>query len=1029
MLKHPKITSGRIKQFIDFELRERIIKSRIPLKVEFCAEAHRNASEAKKSTNWVEVPAGFRYGPAYTTFWFRLSGKVPTAFAGQEVGLMGDLGGERTVWKANSPWCGLDEPHSVCTLFSSAKGGEKINLYVEVYTRNPQCRVHRRELPREELVEAVGVAELVVIDRELMDLLYDCEFGFEMMEALGEGDPISEVLMRALNDVCNQFSPARRESIAKCRRLVREAFTAGDSSLRHAVTPVGHAHLDTAWLWPIEITKKKMAHTTATQLGLLERFPEYVFVHSQASQYEWLENEYPELFRRVKEAIKAKQWEPVGSMWVEADCNLTGPESLVRQFLYGTRYFKQKFDYDTKDMWLPDVFGYSAAIPQILAKFSIHYFLTQKISWNQINKFPNNTFWWQGIDGTRVWTHFPPSDTYTGDASPKQVLEGVTKHKDHSRSDQSLYIYGFGDGGGGPTERQIEFIRRAKVASGFPEISSGKRAIDFFEDAKARSKDLTTWVGELYAEFHRGTYTTQAANKRQNRISEFLLRDAELLSCFTDRFPVRYPAAELEQAWKLVLLNQFHDIIPGSSVREVYVDSAADYSAVREAGEAIVDKCLRNIGSKFDTSHMERPIALYHNSVLPGIAVIPWSEAQIPTALSLGDEALPVQETMSLEHGRVLIFPTPQAALGAVCVGHLTEAAPTVKYRAKASSRRLENNELSVKFDGNGHITSIQLLEDGTEFIQPGKLGNVFQLLDDKPLFWSAWDVDVFAFETAKNLIRCESMEVVERGPVRAAIQVVRRFNQSTITQRISLGSVQGIHFETEIDWHEEDKLLKVAFPINVNSPRATYEIQFGNVERPTHFNTSWDMARFEVCAQKWADLSEGDQGVAILNNGKYGHDIHGNVIRLSLLRAPKAPDPEADMGIHHFTYVILPHFGPYNYAGVVQNAYALNAPVRYAFLDQGVGEAGVLPPFVSCEDRNIVVEAVKKAEGDGAIIVRMYECHNSRGHAELYCIRAPKSAWLCDLAEHPIQELEVVDGSVLFSYKPFEILTLKLLS
>jgi alpha-mannosidase len=1027
MLKHPKITSGRIKQFIDYELKEKIVKARTPLSVEFCPEHHSNANDAKKSSRWQDVEQGFRYGPAYTTFWFRVSGKVPSSFAGQEVALVAETGGERTVWKANSPWCGIDEPHGYCTLFTEAKGGEKVCLYIESYTRNPQCRVHRRELPREELVETVGSVELVTIDRDIVDLLYDCDFAYETMNALDAGDPLAEVLMRALDDVCNQYSPTRTETIGKCRRIVREAFTAGDSSLRHSVTPVGHAHLDTAWLWPIAITKKKMAHTTATQLGLIERYPEYVFAHSQASQYEWLETEYPALFQRVKEAIGTGQWEPVGSMWVEADCNLTGPESLVRQFLYGRRYFRDKLGYETKDMWLPDVFGYSAAIPQILSKFSIQYFLTQKISWNQINKFPNNTFWWQGIDGTKIWTHFPPSDTYTGDASPAQILNGVRNHKDHARSDQSIYLFGFGDGGGGPTERQIEFMRRAKVASGFPEILSGRRSLDFFADAKARSKDLATWVGELYAEFHRGTYTSQAANKKQNRLTEFLMRDAELLACFTDGFPAKYPAAELERAWKLVLLNQFHDIIPGSSVNEVYRDSTIDYAKVREIGERVVDESLQNIGAKFDTSGMSRPVALFQNSAVPGMAILPWKDSAVPTSLTVGDENLPVQEVKSLEHGRALVFPTPQAALGAVCVGNLSDATPTVKYRVKGSSRRLENNELSVKFDANGHITSIQLLDDGTELIQAGKLANVFQILDDKPLYWSAWDIDVFAFETAKNLLRCESMELVERGPVRSAIQIVRRYNQSTITQRISLGPVPGIFFETEVDWHEEDKLLKVAFPLNVNSPRATYEIQFGNVERPTHYNTSWDIARFEVCAQKWADLSESDQGVAILNNGKYGHDIHGNVMRLSLLKSPKAPDPEADMGVHHFTYVVLPHYGPYNYASVVQNAYALNAPVRYAFLNQSNGESGTLPQFVSCDDRNIVIEAVKKAEMDGSIVVRLYECHNARGRTEFYCIRTPKSVWLCDLEEKPIRELEVHEGGILFDYKPFEILTFKL--
>jgi alpha-mannosidase len=1027
MLKHPKLTSDRIRQFIKHELSDRLVAARAPLKIEISALPHANAAEAKKCASWDVVEYGYRYGPAYRTFWFRLSGKVPREFSGKEVGLVAELGSERTVWRGNSPWQGIDGPHSVCPLISSAQGGEKVLLYVQAYTGNPQHRVHQRELPREELVEAVDRAELVVWDRELSGLSYDCDFAFDLMDSLPDQDQFRAVLMRALNEVCNLYSPQRRETIARSRKLLRDAFADGDAASKHLVTPVGHAHLDTAWLWPIEVTKKKMAHTTATQLVLMERFPEYVYVHSQASQYEWLEKEYPELFQRVKDAVVRGQWEPVGSMWVEADCNLTGAESLVRQFLYGRRYFRQKLGYETADMWLPDVFGYSAALPQILAKFGIDFFLTQKISWNQINRFPHNTFWWQGIDGSRVWTHFPPSDTYNGNCTPRELMASVQNHRDHARSDQSLYLFGWGDGGGGPTERHLEFLRRARVASGLPEIQSGVKAIDFFHEARARSKDLQTWAGELYAEFHRGTYTTQAANKKANRRSEFLLRDAELLCCFRDDFPKKYPAQEIEEAWKLVLLNQFHDIIPGSSIREVYEDSAKDYKVVQEKGQRLVQASLERIGSKFDTSGMSCPVALFHNATSSCMGTIPWVEEVVPTSLAVGDESLPVQ--LVEEFGeRKIIFPTPPSALGAVAVGNLSEASPTTKNRLKVSGRRLESADLSVRFDGNGNITSIQLLEDGSEFVQPGKLANVFQLLEDKPLFWSAWDVDAFAFETAKNIVRCESMEIVERGPVRVALEVFRKVGQSsTIRQRISLGPTPGIRFDTEVDWREEDKFLKVAFPVNINSPRATYEIQFGNVERPTHYNTSWDLARFEVCAQKWVDFSEGDQGIALLNDCKYGHDIHGNVIRLSLLRSPKAPDPTCDMGVHRFTYVLLPHFGPYNYGGVVQAAYALNAPLRHAFIESSPGAHGALPPFVSCEDRNIIIETVKKAEDGDDLVIRLYECHNARGRTELFCIRPPRGAWLCDLEENPREELDVQDGMVLFDYNPFEIITLKL--
>lgn len=1026
MLKHSAVTASRIEQFLKYTLQPALHGAPIPLQIEFCDQPYVTEAEARKGEFRV-VSKGFQFGPAYKTFWFRVTGKVPKEMAGQAVGVILEVGGERTVWKGNSPWMGVDEPHSVCPLYDSATGRENVELYVQSYTRNPQCRVHRKELPREELVETVDRAELVTIDEDLKGLAYDVDFGYDLMKALDDTDLSKATLMRALNDVCNLYDPTQRETISRCRKIIRDSYLNLSGDIRHTISACGHAHLDTAWLWPLEITRKKMAHTTATQLYLGEKYSDYVFVHSQASQYEWLEKEYPALFKRVQEATKKGSWEPVGSMWVEADCNLTGGESLVRQFLYGRRYFEKKLGTVTDDMFLPDVFGYSAALPQILAKFGIRYFTTQKISWNQFNTFPHNTFWWQGIDGTKMWCHFPPANTYIGEGTPSQLLQSVKNHKDHARSDHSLYLFGWGDGGGGPTERHIELLRRAQMATNLPDVITGRKAAEFYKEARAKSKDLATWSGELYFEYHRGTYTSQANNKKHNRACEFLLRDAELLCCFREDFPKGYPKAELEAAWKLVLLNQFHDIIPGSSVREVYEDSDRDYEAVYQTSEKIVSESLRKIGSKFDSSSVKRPVAMFHNATMPMMSYIPWADTQnVPQALETTDESIPVQ--LVDHYGEPhLAFTTPDAALGTVAVCDLSDEPTTTRYRLKASNRKLENSFFGVRFDPNGNITSIESLEDGTEFIAPGRLANLFQLLDDKPLFWSAWDVDAYAFEAPKDLLKSESFEVIERGPVRVAVQTVKKFGNSTIKQKIILGALPIIFFETEIDWQEEDKMLKVAFPTNVNSTRATFEIQFGNVERPTHYNTSWDMARFEVCAQKWADLSEGDHGLAILNQGKYGHDIHGNVMRLSLLRSPKAPDPECDMGIHRFTYALMPHFGPYNYAGVVSAAYAFNAPVRHEMLKPTAGREGALPSLVLCEDRNIVIETVKKAEDSNSLIVRLYECHNARGRAELQCARPIRSASLCNLEETPKLDLEVQDGMIAFDYKPFEIITLKL--
>ncbi len=1028
MLKHPTLTINRINRVHQQLIQDRLLGEREQWTAEFLDQACATEEEARAAKGWVPVESGHQYGPAYQVFWFRVKGTIPADWAGSEVAMLAETGGERTVWIDNSPERGIDGPHALYRLTDEAKGGEKFELYIQTHAGNPQIRLIGDTPPREQLTETYKKVEIVRVNSVLVPLHFDVLFCLNLLKSIPETDPGYATILRALNQMCNLLDPDRLETIAPSRKVIKDALGSLNSELKHTAVAVGHAHLDTAWLWPLDITHLKMAHTTANQLYLLDRYPDYVFVHSQASQYEWLEQEYPALFKKVQEAAKRGQWEAVGSMWVEADCNVTGGESLIRQFLYGRRYFEQKFGHPTDDMWLPDVFGYAAALPQILSKFGIKYFLTQKISWNQTNKFPHNTFWWQGIDGTRVWSHFPPADTYVGSCQPTEIIDSVKKHKDQARNDISLYVFGHGDGGGGPTEEHLELLRRAQTAPYLPEIETGRKAMDFFREAKAKSKDLMTWSGELYLEMHRGTYTSQANNKKWNRVSEFLMRDAEMLASFAPGFPTTYPSKLIEDTWKLVLLNQFHDIIPGSSVREVYVDSDRDYAQILAQGEQVVQDALSAIGQRLETSEMTRPVALFANSTLVSQASIPWDSEDVPSALECAETTYPVQ--LVEEFGeRKLIFETPEEALTSVAVGDLTDQPVPARYRLKARDRRLENGEWVVKFDGNGNITSLSSLDDrNTEFIEPGKLANVFQIFDDRPNFWDAWDIDPWTLETERSLLKAESFEIVERGPVRVAVEIVRKISeQSWIKQRISLGPTPGVRFDTEIEWRESHKLLKVAFPLNINSPRATYEIQFGHTERPTHFNTTWDSARFEVPAQKWVDLSQGDMGAALLNDAKYGFDCHENVLRMSLLRAPKSPDPACDMGRHRFSYVLLPHFDQIIHSDVVAAGYALNAPLRSAMLTPKAGEAGALPRLVSVDTRSLIVDTVKKAEDSSRLIVRLYECHNTRGATQLSCVLGVKRAWVCGMDETPEQELEVQDGRVDVRYKPFEIITLML--
>lgn len=1024
MIKHPRITERRISQFLENFLEPLLYPEHAPLRLEFCPEPFHDLAAAAKG-KFEPIEEGFKWGPAWRTVWFRATGAVPKSWAGAKTVARLDVGGERMVWKGSSPVWGLDGPHAVYTVSDKAAGGEKVEIYIQAIGDNPDVRVHGKPPEPQAFPFIVGEARLKVFDEDLWRFYLDCKFNFELAKTLEDGDVAKAHILRGLNEAVNRFDPANRATLEDARRAVRDGGGARRVDRYHSLTPVGHAHLDTAWLWPLHITMRKMAHTCATQLALLEQYPEYIFVHSQASQYEWLENQYPELFKRVKKMAKEGRWEPLGSMWVEADTNLAGGEALVRQFLYGKRYFQSKFGIETKDMWLPDVFGYSAALPQILNKCGIEYFLTQKISWSDTNKFPHNTFWWQGIDGTRVWTHFPPADTYCGMCTPEELKKHLTKYKDPARCDAALYVFGYGDGGGGPTAEHIEFLRRAQRAPGMPQINF-RKAAEFFKDAKDKSKDLPTWAGELYLEYHRGTYTTQAENKKQNRKCEFLLRDAEALSCMAAGFPKDYQQQELERLWKLVLLNQFHDILPGSSVREVYEDSAQDYAEVRDGCKKIIRDAMGSIGGGMQTEGMERPLALFKFAEISSESRIPLPKGAEARSIDCCGESLPVQ-TIEEFGEKFLIFSTPECALANVAVCDLRKEPKPAEGRQIARSRRLENDTWAVRFDQNGNITSIVSLEDQTEYIEQGRLANCFQIFDDRPLFWSAWDVEAYALETQKDLLKSESFEIVERGPVRIAAELEKKFGKSTVRQRISLGPTPGIRFDTWIDWHEDEKMLKVAFPVNVNSPRATFEIQFGNAERPTHRNTSWDAAKFEVCAHKWMDISEGDHGVALLNDSKYGCDVLGNVLRLTLLRSPKAPDPQADMGIHRFTYVLLPHFGPYNWASVVAAGYALNTATHARFLDKHKGAPSERHAFIACEDRNIVIEAIKKAEDSSAVVVRLYECHNARGLAELNCARKVRSATLCDMLENDIAELDVQDGVIQFEYGPFEIITMKI--
>ncbi len=877
---------------------------------------------------------GDAWGAPWSTTWFHVRGRAPDGWAGQRVVALFDLGFagppgftcEALAWKDGRPWRGVDPNHRRVPI-----DGPLVDFYLEA-AANPGVTLSGAE-PAASMIALRESAEPMFIFRQAELVIQD--------------------------------EPAPQASGGTARI---------DSS--HVITAVGHAHIDTAWLWPLREARRKVARSWSTQLALMDEFPDYVFAASQPAQHAWMKESYPDIFRRIKDKVAAGQWEPVGGMWVEADCNLPSGESLVRQLLHGKRFFMSEFGYETKILWLPDVFGYPGSLPQLVAEAGCDFFLTQKLSWNDTNKPEHHTFLWEGIDGTRIFTHFPPADTYNGDFSPEEVERSVHNFKDARRSNRSLYLFGWGDGGGGPESGMIESAHRLGIEIG--------RAADFFEKASAEARDLTTWTGELYFELHRGTYTSQARTKMLNRSAEQALREAEIWSVAAG---AGYPRVELDAAWKTLLLNQFHDIIPGSSIDWVYEEAERDLAGVRALADGITARAISNLAGDG-----------------PQLAVFNVNSHRRREIVDLGD--------------RLRVVEAPPCGWGVQDRAYVTSDQQVI-----VSDDSMENDLLRVEWDERGLLRSIWDKKARREVLAAS--GNLLQLHDDNPAMWDAWDIDADYRKAAADLTVLSAQQLEQPGGLRGAVRFTREFGHSRFTQRMVLDAGSRVlRFECDVDWREEHKLLKVAFPLAVRSPQATYEIQFGHLQRPTHTNTSWDLARFEVCAQRWADLGEAGYGVALLNDCKYGYDILGSVMRLSLLRAPTHPDPTADRGWHRFTYALMPHPGDFRQAGVIEAAEELNAPLR--LVPSGLA-SGSERSLIEVDTRQVMVEAIKRAEDSDAVIVRLYEAWGGRCRTRLRTTLPARRAWLCDLLEREQTEVDVHDGELMLELTPFKILTLKL--
>jgi alpha-mannosidase len=751
----------------------------------------------------------------------------------------------------------------------------------------------------------------------------------------------------------------------------------------HKTVAVGHAHIDSAWLWPIRETKRKCARTFASAVRLMDDYPEYRFTCSQAAQYEWIEHEHPTLFERIRQKVADGQWNPVGGMWVEPDMNLPSGESIVRQLVFGQRYFESRFGVRSSVVWIPDVFGYPATLPQIFRQGGCSRFVTQKLSWNKQNVFPHSTFWWQGIDGSRVLTHFPPVDTYNAEITAAEVRYAETNFKEHGWSSWSLMPFGHGNGGGGPTREMLERARRMADLDGVSPITVGTPD-QFFDDVEAEitgGAPVPVWAGELYFEMHRGTLTSQVATKVGNRRCERLFREAEMWLAAAGGGTAAVKA-EIDELWKAVLLQQFHDIIPGSSIAWVAADAAAEHQRVADRLEAIIAAALDDIAAPSMSvanaaTHARREVVVVEGEpamvAVPGCAVAPF-------------------EPLDVDHPVVV------------------------------TDNSMHNGLIAAQWNLDGEIISIIDVARGRQLLPPGAAITV-ELAPDHPVVYDAWDLESWTRSLGSPISSCQSMEFTTKHPLRTELVVHRKFGRSTLVQTYVMraGSARlDVHFD--IDWNEDEKLLSFNVPLDVNSGEATCDIQFGHVRRPTHASSPWDAAKFEVCAHRFVDVSEPSFGVAVLNDGRFGHSVQGGGVSVSLLRAAKYPDPDADHGQHSVTISLLPH-GP-GLHDVLHEAESLNLPLRVV-----PGRAtSPPPPVVTIDHPGVQISAVKHADdGSGDLIVRLYEACGDRVVTTVHSPSPIGDAFRCNLLEEPHGGIECSDGIVSLTMYPFEIVTLRL--
>ncbi|WP_316750601.1 alpha-mannosidase [Streptomyces herbicida] len=997
------LVEARLRRVLEERVRPAVYPESVPLQV---AVWHAPGEPVPVDEGLAAEPepiaVGARWGAPWGTSWFRVTGTVPEAWAGRTVEALLDLGFDENmpgfqceglVYRPDgTPVKGLNPRNQWVRIGAPVEGGEEVRLHIEAAS-NPvildyhpfrPTQLGDRETAGSEPQYTLTRMDLAVFDETVWQLVIDLEVLGELMAELPVESARRWDILRALERALDAIDLQDvNGTAAPARSCLTDVLAAPAVPSAHRISAVGHAHIDSAWLWPLRETVRKVARTTANMTALLEDEPDFVFAMSQAQQWAWVKEHRPEVWARVKKAVADGRFVPAGGMWVESDTNMPGSEAMTRQFVHGKRFFLDEFGIENDEAWLPDTFGFAAGLPQIIRAAGAKWLLTQKISWSQTNKFPHHTFQWEGIDGTRIFTHFPPVDTYNCSMRGSEIAHAARNFKDKGSARHSLAPTGWGDGGGGTTREMVAKAARLRDLEGSATVVwESPRA--FFEKAEAEYAHPPVWVGELYLELHRATLTSQARTKQGNRRSEHLLREAELWTATAavgTGFP--YPYEELDRIWKTVLLHQFHDILPGSSIAWVHREARATYDRLAAELDAIIEAAQRALAG-------EGPTLLAFNAA-------PHARAGIPA----GGAGTPVTE------GGTTLSPGPDG-------GHV-----------------LDNGVLRIVIDTHGLVVSAYDIEADRETIAPGRAANLLQLHPDFPNMWDAWDVDAFYRNMVTDLTDTDEVTPGEDG---RSVRIVRSFGASRVSQVLSLApGERRLVLDTEVDWHETEKFLKLAFPLDLHAERYASETQFGHFHRPTHTNTSWEAAKFEACNHRFVHLEEPGWGVAVVNDSTYGHDVSRTVrtdgdrgttttVRVSLLRAPRFPDPETDQGVHRFRHALVPGAG---IGDAVREGWRINLPERR------LTGAHEVAPLVTVDDDAVVITAVKLADdGSGDVVVRLHEAHGGRARATLTAGFEVADVTATDLLERPWDEgaLPQRDGDrIVVRLRPFELVTLRL--